>query len=1014
MRPTSASNALPSMRQIALLLSSAALLAVALPSCDNPACVFGGDCSQSGSGGALGTAAATLPGDGETVLPDAVRFERMLPTGDVADPGTPIVLFFNEAIAGNNPGNAFELVGDDGVTTLPISVSSVVGDGRVLVLYPIVPGGSGLTPGTGWSVRLKDGQQVVDRNGQVLVPPSSRNFGSFGVADTAPDSPEVLATYPGDLTINNPTTTEVVVVFSRAVDPFTVTTDSLVVTVDGVAPEFNPEPEAASLGGVQTDNRVWRWRSVDDQGVARSLGTSSSVALRISPTAARIADEDGSEVPSFDVDFDTMALSAPTAAYISSVPSDAIGIDSLSGPADLAVTVECPDAAAGDFLSFYIYGRDPATATNPPLLSLFREVAMEAPFTSFTLTAAEINLLATSTPPSGRVKEGDVDFAFCVRRGGVRTPVELMDVDQVEDGRQSAVLDLTRPTLSGFGVSGADTAVFKSDQRDLCVLARGSERIDAARVRVGLDDNELEDGLAPKVLGGDSSGLFLAAPLRGLGVGGTGFADAPVEFELVVYDRARNASAPVTALWESRGAATQGASDFFTLAVEVYDAQTLAPVPGALVYVHERVGSAIDYIVPDRGNTTDADGQATLPCALSGVSIVTVDAPGYGLVTVDGVSGARTSIGLMPVSAANGTVAGLVTSTNPLAASTALLKQVRDSRQEDRAASISVSSCTQSVPNQRLECAFGPGPIRTRRTGALSAFAYTPAASAVSFAAELYLSGWAMNLPVPPSAGSAQAGLVVSLDPLLADPSAPAGSLAFEPATFAVSTDGTPALSGALGVRVDGLVPGLAGSAAVGLGQTFELAPGNHVVRTAAAGAVRQEDLTDPDAPVPAGDFVARGAVEPDLLLRVDAAYNGGGSAAVRPRVSSGPAPTTPLAMPEPMTALTTADALLALELVGADRLPAPGVHRAVVVGATTRTWSVYSLAAGTGGEVRFALPLVGAKGGLPLEPNAGAYSVTVDGWAYETFDATDWGYCDLERQATWSARTAPLSVSVP
>ena len=1001
------------MRLNALLLSSAALLAVVLPSCDNPACVFGGDCSQEGSGGALGSAGATLPSEGETVLPEAVRFERMLPSGDTADPATPIVLFFNEAIAGSNPGTAFELVGDDGVTTLPISVSSVVGDGRVLVLYPVVPGGSGLTPGSGWTVRLKDGQQIVDRNGQVLVPPSSRNFGEFGVAATAPDRPAVLATYPGDITTNNPTTTEVVVVFTRPVDPFTVTTDSFVVTVDGVVPDFNPEPEAVSLGGVQSDNRVWRWRSVDEQGVARSLGTSSSVAVRVSPTASQVADEDGSTVAVFDFDFDTMAVSAPTAAYISSTPSDAIGIDALSGPAYLAITVECPDAAAGDFMSLYVYGRDPATAQNAPLLSLFREVAMEAPFTSFTLTAAEVNLLATTTPPTGRVKEGTVDFAFCVRRGGVRTPVELLDVDQITDGRQSATLDLTRPTLAGFGVSGADTATFRSDQRDLCVLARGSERIEWARVRVGLDDNELEDGLEPEVLGGDSNGLFLAAPLRGLGVGGSGFADAPLEFELVVYDRARNASAPVTALWESRGAAAQGASDFLTVTVEVYDAQTLAPVPGAAVYVHERVGPAVDFIAPDRGNTTDADGLATLPCALSGVSIVTVDAPGYGLVTLDGVSGARTSIGLLPVSAGSATVAGLVTSTNPLAASTALTKQVRDSRQEDRAASIAVAGCTQSVPNQRLECAFGPAPVRPRRTGALSAFAYTPAASALSFAAELYLSGWAMNLPVPPSAGSTQAGLVVSLDPLLADPAAPEGSLAFEPGTFAVLTDGAPALSGALAVRVDGLVPGLAGSAAVGHGQTFELAAGNHVVRTAAAGAVRQEDLTDPDAPVAAGELVARGTVEPDLFLRVDAAYNGGGSAAVRPRVSSAPTPAAPLAMPEPLVSLSTSDALLALELVGADKLPAPGVHRAVVTGATTRSWTIYSLSAGAGGEVRFALPFVGAKGGLPLEPSAGIYAVTVDGYAWETFDAADWGWCDLERQATWSARTAPLNVPV-
>ena len=56
------------MRRLTQSLLSAAALALALPSCDNPACVFGGDCSSQGEGGALGGAPASVPSDGEIVL----------------------------------------------------------------------------------------------------------------------------------------------------------------------------------------------------------------------------------------------------------------------------------------------------------------------------------------------------------------------------------------------------------------------------------------------------------------------------------------------------------------------------------------------------------------------------------------------------------------------------------------------------------------------------------------------------------------------------------------------------------------------------------------------------------------------------------------------------------------------------------------------------------------------------------------------------------------------------------
>ena len=61
------------MRRLTQSLLSAAALALALPSCDNPARVFGGDCSSQGEGGALGGAPASVPSDGEIVLAEPIR-----------------------------------------------------------------------------------------------------------------------------------------------------------------------------------------------------------------------------------------------------------------------------------------------------------------------------------------------------------------------------------------------------------------------------------------------------------------------------------------------------------------------------------------------------------------------------------------------------------------------------------------------------------------------------------------------------------------------------------------------------------------------------------------------------------------------------------------------------------------------------------------------------------------------------------------------------------------------------
>ena len=997
------------MRRLTQSLLSAAALALALPSCDNPACVFGGDCSSQGEGGALGGAPASVPSDGEIVLAEPIRFERMLPNGTNADPNTPIVLVFSEAVASANPGASFELVGDDGFTVIPITISSLHGDGRVLVLYPVVPGGGGLGLGAGFSVRLRDGQRIVDRNGQVLTPPSSGNFGSFAIASTEPSAPALVATYPADNATLVAATTEVVAVFSRPMDALTVSDASWVVTVNGVAPEFDPEPAAASLAGVQEDARVWRWRSVDDDGVARSLGTGSDVAVVLSPSGEPMRDEKGNQLPSFTLDFETSRVSAPTEAYIDYDGGrvDTIGIESLTGPADLALTVLCPDAVAGDRLSVYIYGRDPAVETSAPLVSLYRDVLMSEPYTTFVLTAADMNLLSSTSPITARVKEGTLDFAFSVRRGSDQTPVKVMDTDLDRLGRQSVTLDLTAPTLVGFGTSGTERSTFRSDQRDLCVIGRGSEAIASARVVVDALSNEANE----RVLGADDSGLFLAAPVRGLGPKASGLLDAPVSFELVLRDRARNPSLPVTATFEQRAVANLGTNATEEVVVEVYDAQTLAPVPNAAVRVHEHLPPG--YVEIGAGGVTDISGLATVePALFSEASILTIDANGYGLVTIDGITGARVSIGLMPNTASTPTLSGLVVSQNPATANALLTKQVRDTRQDERAASGAVAACTQSIPNQRLECAFGPLSIRGRRTGALTAFVATPATSALTFVPELFLNGYGLSLPLAAPAGGAQGGLVLSVDPLFTDPDSAPENVPFEPAAFAVTPvpGSLLTLSGAPSVRVEGLVPGLAGALPVGLGQAFSTLPNTYGVRSAATGAAS-----------PLGSYVLDGMVEEDLFVRVDAAYTSGASAYVRPRVSTAPLTTVFSEPPADSAAITLGTAVntSAYDLQYTKPLPTAGVHKVTLLGTPGRTWTVYALDGldkfkdPFDATVRLPLPLVGPEGTLPLGFVDGGYTAVFESVSWETYNPRDLSFADLEREPTAGVRSRNLALTL-
>ena len=368
----------------------------------------------------------------------------------------------------------------------------------------------------------------------------------------------------------------------------------------------------------------------------------------------------------------------------------------------------------------------------------------------------------------------------------------------------------------------------------------------------------------------------------------------------------------------------------------------------------------------------------------------------------------------MPNTASTPTLSGLVVSQNPLTASTLLTKQVRDTRQDERAASGAVAGCTQSIPNQRLECAFGPLSIRGRRTGALTAFVTTPATSALTFVPELFLNGYGLSLPLAAPAGGAQGGLVLDVDPLFSDPDSAPENVPFEPAAFAVTPlpGSLLTLSGAPGVRVDALVPGLAGALPVGLGQAFSTLPNTppYGVRSAATGAAS-----------PLGSYVLDGTVEEDLFVRVDAAYTSGASAYVRPRVSTAPLTTVFSEPPADPAAITVGTAVntSAYDLQYTNPLPTAGVHKVTLLGTPGRTWTVYALDGldklkdPFDATVRLPLPLVGPEGTLPLGFVDGGYTAVFESVSWETYNPRDLSFADLEREPTAGVRSRNLALTL-
>lgn len=1002
----------PAARAAALRTTLLAMaLALVAPSCDNPACVFGGTCNPDDIAG--GANPPTTPANHTWLRDGAPTVTSAFPSGPNASLESPLALIFSESMAGSTLGQgALELVSDDSPVPIPVAASSLIGDGRVWV----GAAGLALQASTEYRLRVAENRTPTDLQGAALLLSEERVLGTFTTAASSPITPRVLATYPADNATGQSATGELVVIFDRPMNPLTVNLLSFRVLVNGVAPTNNPTLSALQIAGAAQDTRVWRYRTLDAQLAPVALPNSAAIDVQLSTSGAAIQPAVGTtSLPQTVFEYTTAPFGAPRVAQITSLPADAIGADNLDGSSPLEIALDLTGAVVGDTLRIYVFGRTRDAEPKPLLLARSATLTaslLDEQLQIATIGEAQIDLASATAPVTVRLAEEQFQIAFALQRGTVSSPVRLMDVDDQASGVQGPVLDVTPPQLLALGGSGQVTATFTTDQRDFTLVGRANESIRACEVSIaGLGDN----GLTPRTAVANVQGLFVAKPVA------AGLIDPalyPLAVQAWIFDRALNRSvASIQTAARQVGAigpgqAVPGAPQ---VAVEVRDAQTLVPVVGARVITHEDQAGTVALVA---FTTTDSNGLATLNVSALGEALVTVEATGYDLVTVHGVRSSRVSLLVSPTTGSTTVLAGALTSSISTVAS--LDGFAADTRLSDGAErTIDIAPCTPVGTTQT--CAFGPSPIQVGVLGAVTAFAVDTPATAFNFSAQSFMRGFAMQSPLAPAASGAAATASLTLTRLLDDPAVGAEERALggPPTQLDASTltgvqltlaDGEPRVS------LQSTTPGLPGPVTVGLGVALDATGTPNDLWELRSAFPGDADPTSGKYP---GDEVGalyeRGSLTGDLYLRAELRDQLGARSVLRTPVAAVAGVIVPpdaANVLAPTLGSTTAGA--SYDVVFSDCLPNggdPGLFRVTLVGANARRWVIWRLD-GNLGTHSAHVPAIAVAGGAPLPP--GAVAVSVRAYAYPTFDSSAFLFADLELRARTISDSAPVVFAQP
>lgn len=996
-------------------------LVIGLSGCDNSACVFGeGGCLTGGSGsGGLGASPATFPEDGQWIRSGAPQVEASFPpNGASVAPSTPLAVRFDETVAASTLAGSFELIDLGTGSAVSLASPSLVGDGRLAVLRP----NQDLTDGSSYELRGTAAASATDLEGNLVSGLADSVLTSFTVDDAGTPNLDLVTTYPVAGASDQSRTTEIVAVFDRPVVPASLSVATFQVTVDGSAPAVNPQPQPLSSGGL-LDYRVARWKSVDTTtGFATDLGAGATglPAPRVTLTLASLAAQAGGTPLSEVVTFDLLSFRAPTGAVLNSLSTDGIGIADLIGaPAPLTVDVQLADGQPNDVVELFLFGLAPDASQD---IAVARSKTLTAATLVDTWDADDLALAPTTAPVSAALGDGFVAFAFRLVRGGVGTPVRLLDVDPAEDGIQDALLDTVAPELTGFGPDGGDATVLRSDVRDLVVVGDADEElrwVDVDAPGIG------SHSLMTEVVGSNASGAFVAAPLRIPAAGGAPngmlaetAATNGVPFTVTLYDRVGNASMAMAGTFfqvgtHGPGAALPGAAQ---ITVGAFSSTTLQPISGARVFVHDTAGAAV---VGGTG-TTDATGFVQVAAAAATPSVVTIDAPQFDLFTYDGVTRARISALLDPTGLPAGVTVGTVSSPN---ADIGLLTgAVTDSRRVSSGPlTVAAGGCQPNVITGETECTFASIPVVSGPLGALSYVGNVGVAMESAYVVnDDYLLGFALDVPRVPVLGGSQAA-VIQVDRLLDEVGVPMSEKPVDQGGPAMFTDllvdptdpmSTNRSDGAPRFAATGVVHGLRGRVLVGGIHGFDDDDDDvWNVYSELAGAVDGGTLD--------GTVVDDGATIADAGRKLvtesrDASGNRAGRRRTYPVGGGAPAPPAlpTITAPTPGAPPTGSAYLVSVSDVLPDGLAQNGIYRVRLTGSDGRRWNLVKRDEVGAADVDLRVPDIASSGGSPLP--SGNVDATSSAFAWPTFSEVAWMFTDAERLHDHFAERFDHSFSQP
>lgn len=990
----------------ALFLAAASLGS----SCDNPACVFGtASCQGSGGGPGVGVgeAAALMPIQFEWLEPLAPGIEVTVPSGGVHGASAPMVVRFSESLNPDSIDGAFELVSDDPFgPPVPLS-GSVVGDGRVVVLIAA----SQLPAGPNYSLQLTEDAAITDLQGSALTDLPGAVLTTFAIDQNPPTEPQVLTSWPPDNAVGMSAFGELVVVFDRPMDPTSFNDNSYAVTVGGMAPMFDPAPAALQISGPGgtsvSDPRVYLWRSVDGTDVPVSLGSNAMVQLDLS-TGAALRDSEGEVLDPITIDFTTAPILTPLAASLISAPNDAINIDNLMDGGSLQVQVDLEDAQPGDALDIYVFG----TVDGMPaqLVNFLRRFEITSATMSVVLTEAELDLASSGAPVVARVLDGEVGLGFTLRRGLTVTPVRMLDIDPSTIDVDHPLLDSVAPTLFGFGPEGLDAAVFRSDLRDLSLVGVANEELRSVEVTTPLGDN----GSFPPVIG-SNNGLFVAAPVP-VGIVDPAAFPGGLGFTATVYDEALNASAPIQGTFFQRGATGPGTAlpGPATVTVQVLEAGTLRSVQGATVFTHSDQSPLFPLLDDD---VTGASGTAVLAAAAVGETLVTVDAPGFGLVTVHGVPRDRLSIVLEPDGLATALAGGFVRSSNEDI--TLFERYVADSRAPSFAEPFTaLTTCLFNPLSGTYDCAYGPAPIETLELGASAFVLLDTPPDEFNYSHLTFLRGFGLRTAMTPQGAAGLSALDLTLGTLLDEPGIDPELRPIDAPAVDWDDSALVLVDGAPRVDVRAQVRGLPRTTPVGAGIGFDLGGGMWRARSAYAGEADGIQDVPSDA---LGALVADGVIDGDLFLSIESRDGLGSRSGRRPRLSSVPAslaaPTLPV-VSSPVFSATTPGASydVVFDDVIPDSLGMGGLYRVQLIGSNGRVWTLWRAdapdAQGPNQSVHVPDLSGAATPGMPLP--SGTVASTVAAFAWPGLDFSQLVFTDIDREYQFVAERVGHVFSQP